>query len=640
MARPDTSWRLPRTLLVVALITAALYFMQDVFVPMVLAALIGFVLSPLLSRLERLGLGRVPAVLIISLLTLVSCGCLGWMVIDQVVNVAEKLPGYKRNVELKFQAMHGRTGTAISKAFKTINDLGQQDVMDSRPELSPPLEAGSKQDEAQTTDTAILVEPTPPPAARVTVVDEEFSALDFLRGVVAPLFTPLGKMLVIAILVVFILIERAELRDRLIHLAGTTHLNITTQALDDAAARVSRYLVMQLTINTGYGTGVGIGLFLIGVPNALLWGLLAAALRFLPYLGVWIAAVIPFLLALASPGWFQSVATLCLFAVLELLANNLEPRLYGSSTGLSSVAVLGAALFWAWLWGPIGLLLSTPLTVVLVVVGKYVPHLQFLQVILGDGQVLEPSVRLYQRMLATDVEEAEDLFEEFVQGKSLTEAYDTLALPALAMAELDFHMDQIDETRRKLVHDNLTELIQELGEQRVQAQKVALLPDAQPIMQAEAVRLGRVPVICFPARNEADEIAGTMLAQIVQETGVSMRMASVDSLASEMLEMIERENVEVICISVVPPSGLRLARYLYKRIRAKFPDLHMVIVLWCSRLAQDKARRLLGCGEDDAVAVTAADAATHILRLVTACSLRNESLRKAERRQPQPALVE
>jgi methylmalonyl-CoA mutase cobalamin-binding subunit len=285
------------------------------------------------------------------------------------------------------------------------------------------------------------------------------------------------------------------------------------------------------------------------------------------------------------------------------------------------------------------LLLSTPLTVVLVVAGKYVPQLQFLQLILGDGQVLEPYVRLYQRTLTTDVEEAEDLFEEFTRGKSLAEAYDTFALPALVLAELDFRMDRIDETRRKLVHDNMAELVQTFGEQRLRARKAALLPDAQPMLQAEAARLGTVRAICFPARDEADEIAGTMLAQIVQQAGASMHMASIDSLAGEMLETIERENIEVICISSVPSSGLRHARYLHKRIRAKHPDLNIVIVLWCSKLAPDKARRLMDCGENDTIAVTAAEAAEHMLRLVNGCSLRRQTAHTAESQRPQPALV-
>ncbi|HEY3319264.1 MAG TPA: AI-2E family transporter [Planctomycetota bacterium] len=637
MARSDVYWHFPRTLLVVALITAALYFAQTVFVPLVLAALFSFVLSPLVTRLERRGVQRTAAVLLVTALALVSCGLMGWMATNQVVDLAEKLPSYKKNVELKFQALHGPTGTALGRAFKVLNDLGQQSVMDSWPEIPLPIDLDSGQGVAPLDERAKAVEFSPPPAVAGTpIASKGFSALDFLRNVIAPLFSPLGKVLIVVVLVVFMLIEREELRDRLIRLAGITHMNVTTQALDDAAERVSRYLLMQLAINAVFGTGVAIGLYFIGVPNALMWGLLATVLRFLPYLGFWIAAVIPFLLALAAPTWFQPAATLCLFAGLELLANNLEPRLYGSSTGLSSVAVLGSALFWAWLWGVTGLLLSTPLTVVLVVVGKYVSELQFLQVILGGGQVLEPHVRLYQRTLNTDVDEAGDLFEEFAQGKSLAEAYDTLALPALVLAELDFRMDRIDETRRKLVHDNMSELVQRLGEQRLRAQKAALLLDAQPIMQAEAVRLASIPAICFPARDEADEIAGTMLAQIVQEAGASMQMASIDSLAGEMMETIERENIEVICISSVPSSGLRHARYLCKRIRAKYPNLNMVIVLWCSKLTQDKARRLMDCGENDTITVTAAEAATHILRLVNSGSLRKQARRTTESQCPQP----
>jgi hypothetical protein len=391
---------------------------------------------------------------------------------------------------------------------------------------------------------------------------------------------------------------------------------------------------MQVAINSIYGAGVATGLYFIGVPNAFMWGLLATILRFVPYLGFWLAAAIPLLLALASPTWFQPVATIVLFGLLELIANNVEPTLYGSSTGLSSVAVLGAALFWAWLWGAVGLLLSTPLTVVLVVMGRHIPQLAFLNVVLGDEPVLLPHVRLYQRMLATDNDEAEDLFEEFTKGKSLTEAYDAFALPALGLAESDYHLGCIDDARRKLVHENMRELILQLGDQRKKADAQALESAAgrvlAPALQAEPSRLSCVPLICFPARDEADEIAGAMLAQIVQAAGATMKTTSVTSLAGEMLEMIQLEKIEVICISAVPPSRIRHARYLYKRIHARFSEIPIVVVLWSSKLTQEKAKRLIGCSESDTIATTAEDAAKHILRLVDICSLRKQEVKKAQ----------
>ena len=620
MPQTNVDWRFPRTLLVAAFITAGLYFAQDVFIPLTLAALLSFLLTPLVTRIERLGLRRTPAVLIVALLSILSFGCLGWIVTGQLVDLAEKMPSYKENVEKKFQDVNGRTGTVLRKAVESLSEIGQAAPADvgEAPKPDSPSASAARPDSSLTVPT------------RVIVVPKAVSTSEFVRGLIAPFLAPLGKGAIVIILVVFMLIEREELRDRLLRIAGTTNMKVTTRALNDAGARVSRYLVMQLALNSVYGMAVAAGLYFIGVPQALMWGMLATVLRFLPYLGFWIAAAIPFFLALASPTWQQPVATVCLFGALELAMNQLEPALYGSSTGLSSVAVLSAALFWTWLWGAVGLILSTPLTVLLVVMGKHVPNLNFLNVVLGDEPALAPHMRLYQRMLATDNEEAEDLFEEFTLGKSLTEAYDKFALPALGLAELDFQQDHIDEDKRKLVYDNFKDLVEELGERRVLAGKEALAESAEPGLPAEPSRFACVPTICFPARDEADEIAGTMLGQVLGASGAEMQTVSVDSLAGEMLEMIERRNIEVICISAVPPSGVRHARYLYKRIRAKFPKVPIVVALWNSKLSQEKARRLMGCAQDDSIVMTMAEATKHFLRLVNVCSLLKHEKKKAQ----------
>lgn len=641
MAQTNVDWRFPRTLLVATLITAGLYFAQDVFIPLTLAALLTFLLSPLVTRVERTGLSRAPSVLIVTLLSILTFAFLGYVIMSQLVDLAEKMPSYKENVEKKLQAVNGRTGRILRRAVDSLSEIGQVASLDSgaapKPEqkdAAHPATAPATPSDAQPPDAEPKAPTTPP--TPVTIVAKPESTSEFVRGMIAPFLAPLGKGAVVIILVIFMLIEREELRDRLIRTAGTTNMNVTTQALNDAGARVSRYLLMQLAINSVYGTFVAIGLYFIGVPQALMWGMLATVLRFLPYLGFWIAVAIPFFLALASPTWFQPMATIGLFGTLELVVNQLEPVLYGSSTGLSSVAVLGAALFWTWLWGAVGLLLSTPMTVLLVVMGKHVPHLNFLNVVLGDEPALAPHMRLYQRMLATDSEEAEDLFEEFTLGKSLTESYDEFALPALGLAELDFHQDHIDEGRRKLVYDNMKELVEELGARRVLAGKDAPPEDAAPApVSPESSRLASVPALCFPARDEADEIAGTMLGQVLRVSGAMMPTVSVDSLAGEMLEMIESQKIEVICISAVPPSGVRHARYLYKRIRARYPKIPIVIALWNSKLSAEKATRVLGCSEEDTIVTTVADAARHCLRLIDVCSLlQQEKKKKAQANKP------
>lgn len=623
MASIGGEWRFARLLFVVTIVTSALYFGKNVVIPFVLAVLLGFLLSPLVSRIERWGFRRIPAVLAVTLCTLVCSVCLGWVVLGQFVGLVENLPSHRENIELRLRAFNGRIGLAIKKAIRNLQKLAHHSPTERTP-------ASNKPTDVDESDIAITggAERLP---VRVAVVDSQLTSLNFFRDVFGSLLAPIGIGAIVMILVVFMLIGREELRDRLIRLLGTTHMNVTIDALDDAGQRVSRYLLTQFALNAVCGAAISVGLYFIGVPNALIWGLLATALRFIPLLGFWLSAAIPLLLALASPTWVQPLQTIALYGTVELIMNFLEPRLFGSSTGLSTVAILGASLFWAWLWGAIGLLLAVPLTVVLVVMGRHVPRLAFLHVLLGDGPALQPHVRLYQRMLATDCEETEDLFETFTKDKTLIEAYDAFALPALGLAESDFHMDQIDDERRRLVHENMKELIQGLGERRRDKGALAL-PKSYDLTEAspEATRLAGIPVMCLPARDEADEIACMMLAQVLQGVGATTNVASVAHLTGELLEMIEKEKVKVICISAVPPSGLRNARYLYKRIRTRYPKIPIVAALWGSKLAQDKAKRLMGCSEDDTIAKTVADVAQQIMSLVDREFLRQQELRKTQ----------
>ena len=293
----------------------------------------------------------------------------------------------------------------------------------------------------------------------------------------------LGSTGIVIILVVFFLVRREDLRDRFIRLVGKGQVTVTTQMLEDAATRVSRYLSMQFLINATFGISVGIGLYLIGVPNAILWGILAATLRFIPYIGPWIAAAMPIGLSMAiSTGWVAPILTVGLFVVLELFSSNvMEPWLYGKNTGVSAVAVLVAAVFWTWLWGLVGLLLATPLTVCLLVIGKHVPQLSFLDILLGNEPVFEPKKRVYQRLLAGDQEEATELVDDDLENKPLVEVYDTVLIPALALtAETDWHRGELDEGRHKFILQSLKEMIQERGEGQQEMQAKAAAKDAGP----------------------------------------------------------------------------------------------------------------------------------------------------------------
>ena len=432
----------------------------------------------------------------------------------------------------------------------------------------------------------------------------------------------LGTTGIVLVLVVFFLIRREDLRDRFIHLVGKGHVTVTTQMLEDAGTRVSRYLSMLFVINVIFGLSVGIGLSLIGVPNAILWGILAATLRFVPYIGPWIAAAMPIGLAMAiSTGWGPPVMTIGLFVVLELFNNNvLEPWLYGRNTGVSAVAVLVAAVFWMWVWGPVGLLLATPLTVCLLVVGKHVPQLSFLGILLGNEPVFEPKDRIYQRLLAGDPEEAAELFEDYLEHQPLGEVYDTVLIPALALAETHWQLGELNEGKHKFIMESLKELIQDRGDrqQEMQATEDAATPQTVDgdSSRVDTINSSRPSILCLPARSQADEIASMMLAQVLEGAGCRVQAVSVTSLADEMVKLVDQCTVaDVVCLSATPPAAVMHARYLCKRLRDRLSDVRLVVGLWDSQVDLNKARVRIGCGA--LVVTTLAEAQEQIDLLLT-----------------------
>jgi len=370
------------------------------------------------------------------------------------------------------------------------------------------------------------------------------------------------------------------------------------------------------------------------VPNAILWGLMATLLRFIPYIGPWIAATVPLLLSIAAfPDSRHFFLTAGLYIVIELISNNaIEPWLYGSSTGLSTVAVIVSAVFWTWLWGPLGLLMSTPLTVCLVVLGKYVPQLQFLDILLGDEPVLEPHVKVYQRLLAMDQEEATELVEEYLKedGKQLVDVYDEVMIPALGLAEHDRHRGLLDDQRQKYIRQSMKEMVEDLGERY-------RLPDseAEGSEQTKA-RNGngngngngdhdhddenerlRACVLCLPARDEADEIVAMMLSQMLEQSGCAAKYIPVAALASEMLEIVEKYDAKLVCISALPPSALAHARYLCKRVRGRMKNVPVVIGLWGAKIDAKKALARLACSDKDRVVRSLSEARSEITPVVS-----------------------
>jgi len=590
-----------------------LYFAQEVLIPLAVAVLLAFVLAPAVTWLERCRVGRIAAVLIAVGTALAVLGTIGWTVERQFVEVAEKLPDYGVNIQSKFQRFQGAAAGSFSKAAKGVEET-LKSMAATQPSTAPSAIAGVAplvQAPNSHPGEPSLPQVTPQNPLPVREYSEPSSPLQIVGHYLGRLLGPLATGGLIVVFVIFMLFNRRDLRDRMIRLVGHGRLTVTTQALDDAATRISRYLLMQSAINAIYGVSVGIGLWIIGActvegrfPNVLLWALLAAVLRFVPYLGPVIAAAVPVVLSLAvfnSAGVFA--ATLGMYVGIELVINNvLQPWLLGSSTGLSVVAILVSAVFWTWLWGPIGLLLATPLTVIVVVLGKYVPQLRFLDVILGDEQVLEPPVRVYQRLLSLDQDEAGELLHDYRRERGLECVYDEVMIPALAMAEKDRHTEQIDTQRETFIRQAMRDLIEELGDAQKTENAAAVHAEVEekPHSAASAVRPSipkepTVIVLCLPAHDEADEIVALMLAQLLELKGQPAIAASQVSLASEMLELVQEHEAGAVCISALPPAALAHSRYLCKRLHTRFPQLPSVVGLWTSKADPKKSLDRLTC---------------------------------------------
>ena len=438
----------------------------------------------------------------------------------------------------------------------------------------------------------------PPSAQRpipVEVREPAPAPPEFLEKIAGSVLGPLSSAVVVLVFVIFILLGREDLRDRVLRLAGSSRLYMTTRALDDAAQRVSRYLMMQFAVNVTYGAVIGFGLMLIGIPHPLVWAVVTAVLRFIPYVGPWIASAGPLLLAIGvGAGWGKFGWTLGLYVILELLTGNaVEPFLYGSSTGISAIAILMAAVFWTWLWGPIGLLVSTPLTVCLVVVGRYVPHLEFLGILFGDEPALSPAQRFYQRMIAMEAEDAAELSEQLVREQSLIEVYDTVIIPAISLAEEGRHGGFLDSATAAYFLENTRELTDEIGSIGDPELSDPALndsgsgnPDSDELglkgrpFRARVPKASRtsVKVICLPARDAADELACHMFAQLLPDTDVQVLPFAISG--DNLTEAILTARPDLICISGVPPQATRHVAVRCRHMRRLFPNTTIMAAVW------------------------------------------------------------
>ena len=572
------------SVLLIIIVVAVLYFAKEIFVPLALALLFSFLLTPLVTRFERWRLGRVPSVMLAVLIAFAIIGGVGYLVGNQLVDLTYKLPSYQHNIATRLASLKKTNpDSAMSKATLTIQELGKQ-ISDNVPAPN-----STRPDSTFSSDKEQI--------RKVQIVEPATNMAAVAQSVLGPVVGPLGTAAVVIVFVLFMLLKREDLRDRIIHLVGKGNVNTTTQALDEAASKVAGYLTMQVIVNVSFGVPIGIGLYFIGVPNAFLWGMLAVVLRFIPYVGAWIALGFPLLLSLAvTTTWSMPISVLALYAVIELVTSNvLEPWLYGAHTGLSPVAIMVSTIFWTWLWGGVGLLLAMPLTVCVSVLGKYIPSLSFLEAILGDEPTLTVNERYYQRLLAMDRREAYSVADEFRKEHTLPELYSRLFVPALTSAESEEQQGTLEDRQRRFIFDATREMVEEtvtdadVDDKRM-ADKLAkehkldpeskeeVAPDGGDVKKVAAI--SKYPIFCLPAADEADELVAVMLSQLLEHEGYKAESLSYKTLANEMVAHVIEAGGAAVCISTVPPYDNLHTRYLCKLLRSRIPNLHILVGTW------------------------------------------------------------
>jgi predicted PurR-regulated permease PerM len=536
---------------IAALVIAALFFGREILMPLALAFLLGFVLDPMVTRLKRWGLPRAVAVITVVSATLILLGAGGYLVGMQARALSAELPTYQQNIQQKLRGLRSHISGpgVLDGLFKTMNTVQK--------EVESPLQGAGTSANAPRAGSAAAG-----PVQRVQIEETPASpfktAMEWLEAASGPLATA-GIVLVFVFLV---LLDRQDLRDRLVRLMGGS-LHRSTDAMDEAGERIGKYLRMQLLVNVSYGVPMALGLWLIGVPGALLWGALAAIMRFVPYVGPMISALFPLALAFAiDPGWNLVLLTVGLIVVLELISNNVvEPLLYGSSTGLSAMSLMVSATFWTALWGPIGLIMATPLTVCLLVVGRYLPALQFLDVLLGSQPALDPPTRFYQRLLAGDTDEALELASESVERSgSIVVFYEEVAIPALRLA-VDAHGSAASAEHRLRLVDGMESVLEDLQEQH----------PANPTQGPEKI-------VCLGGKWEVDAMAARMLAHSISLSGLQADVHL--PMGNDLLDGLDLKGVDAVCVSYFSTEPQKAARVLVRRLKRRWPHVQALLVLW------------------------------------------------------------
>jgi predicted PurR-regulated permease PerM len=555
-------------------VVGVLYFARDVLVPIVLAVLMSFVLAPLIALLQRLRCPRILAVFLVVLAAFSVLFALGGLMAAQVNQLATDLPAYQSTLREKIQALRGAaTGTGtLERASEVLQSL-RKELERPKPDAQTPASPGDAS-----------IKPIP-----VEVRQPDPGALQTLAALIAPLIHPLATTGFVVVFVIFILLQQRDLRNRLVRLAGSQDLQRTTAAMNDAGERLSRLFLTQLMLNAAFGLVIGTGLWFIGVPSAPLWGMMGMILRFIPYVGAIIAAIFPLVLAAAfGPGSSMVLWTAALFLVVEpIFGHGIEPLLYGHSSGLSPVAVVASATFWTWLWGPIGLVLATPLTVCLVVLGRHVDRLNFLQVLLGDEPALTPAQVVYQRMLAGDPVEATEQAQKFLKEKPLIAYYDEVLMAGLKLAQADAERGALDSDRMQRIRDSVAEIADDLSSHQDKPETASSPETDSPLTQISQVEIAlpaedaaQVPerwrdgaaVLCIPGTGLIDEAAAIALAQLLERRGVGARAKEADVLSMAKLFALDTDNVALACLCYLGNASAAQIRYAARRMRRKAPS--------------------------------------------------------------------
>lgn len=605
--------------LIFAVGLAALYFGRDIFIPLAMALTLSFLLTPAVMRLERMRMPRGPSVVLVVVAAFGVLTIIGWVVSVQMLSVVNALPNYRDNIESKINAIHvpsnGPLGRAVSSIKTLSDDLSGAVPVPPQPVAQPnepPTFRHMTRNDLEKEILRLQVQEqkkgTSAPA-QVQVVTPPQSIPAYLGSLLLPVVKPLGIFAIVVVFTVYILFKREDLRNRVLLLAGEGQINVMTRALNDAGQRISTYLIMNVLVNTAYGIVIGMCLYLLHVPNATLWGVLFGLLRLVPYFGVLVAGSATVIFTLAVfPGWWHPLVVALLFIVSESLVSNfVEPWLYGTRTGVSPLALLVTALIWTLLWGWAGLILSTPLTVCLIVVGRYLPQLRFLYVLLGEEAELAPEAAFYERLLAMDHTSARKIAARFLESRTLLELYEFMLLPTLMLAEQDKKKGNLDDVRSSYLYQSVTEVMAEHGDaknvwpERLQrAAQRANLPKASPI-------------VCIAAHDEADELAAMMVAQLLERAGRHTMVLASSALTPEILERLGETPETSALLSALPPFAFAHARGICQQIREHMPKNRLVIGLWGAEGDPEDIRSRFGRSRPTAIVADLEQSLLHLL---------------------------